>query len=83
MTKQKPETSEETFQEGTTPVQAFSTPVVPAGVGTEIGLRQGRPTRRPLGNPCESAEIASPAQAGTQPTAERAASADASPGQTA
>ncbi len=56
---------EDTFQEGTTPVQAFSTPVVPAGSENEIRLRQGRPPRAGAAKLHESAGIAGAAQAGT------------------
>ncbi len=64
MSKNKPDASEETFQEDTTPVQAFSTPVIPADLGTEIRLRQGRPLRAAPAKPHESAEVAGAAQAG-------------------
>ena len=39
------DSSAETFQEGMTPVQAFASPVLPAGLGTDDRLRQGRPPR--------------------------------------
>lgn len=65
MSENKPDSSEETFQESTTPVQAFSTPVVPAGLGTEIRLRRGRPPRAIAPKPNESAGVAGAAPAGT------------------
>jgi hypothetical protein len=57
--------SEEIFQEGTTPVQAFYTPVVPADHGTETRLRQGRPPRASRVQPPEAIGLTDTAEAGT------------------
>jgi hypothetical protein len=65
MSKNKPDASEETFQEGATPVQAFSTPVVPADPEKEIRLRQGRPPRAVSAKSPESVGVVGAAQAGT------------------
>ncbi|HBI43996.1 MAG TPA: hypothetical protein DDY78_14270 [Planctomycetales bacterium] len=65
MSKNKPDASEQTFQEGTTPVQAFSTPVIPADPENGLRLRQGRPPRAVPAKPLESAGVAGAAQAGT------------------
>jgi hypothetical protein len=65
MSKNKPDVSEETFQEDTTPVQAFSTPVIAADPENEIRLRQGRPPRAVPAKAPESAGIMGAAQAGT------------------
>ena len=70
MNENKPDAPDETFQEGVTPVQAFSTPVLPADPGTETRLRQGRPPRVATGKLCESAGTDGSAQAGAQPRAE-------------
>jgi hypothetical protein len=47
------DSSKETFQEGTTPVQAFSTPVVPAVPAIRGRVRQGRPPRVAPAKPTE------------------------------
>ncbi len=59
--------SRETLQVGTAPVQAFSTPVLPADPSTEIRERRGRPSRATPSK--KLPELASPvasARTGTQ-----------------
>jgi hypothetical protein len=69
MSNNKPDASEETSQEGVTPVQAFSTPVIPADPKNEVRLRQGRPPRVVPAKPAEPPGVTGAVQAGTQPTA--------------
>jgi hypothetical protein len=45
VSENKTDASEETFQEGMTPVQAFTTRVMPADLPSESRLRRGRPPR--------------------------------------
>lgn len=58
-----PDPSAETYQEGTSPVQVFSSPVVP-GAETANRLRLGRPLRIAPAKPPESQEIAGDARVG-------------------
>lgn len=66
MSENKSNASEETSQEGTMPVQAFTTPVIPP---TDNRLRQGRPRRVMAAKPPELTEAAGAAQGGISPTA--------------
>jgi hypothetical protein len=52
-----PDPTEETYQEGTSPVQVFSSPVVP-GAETPNRIRLGRPLRVAPATPQESKERA-------------------------
>ncbi len=65
MSKNKPDASKEAFQENATPVQAFTTPVLPADPENENRSRQGRPRRVAPAKPPESAGIAGAAKSGT------------------
>lgn len=46
--------SSETFQEGTAPVQAFTSPVVRPAVGADLAPRLGRPPKVTQPRSCES-----------------------------
>ena len=65
MSENKTDASEENFREGTTPVQAFTTPVVSP---TESRVRLGRPQRVVAAKPPEPAGAASAVPGGITPT---------------
>jgi len=73
VSENNPDTSAETFQVNTTPVQAFTTPVVPPD--SVIRIRQGRPSRVAPAKSRESGEVAGIAQVVPLPSAEPAKSA--------
>lgn len=51
MNDDKPESSADTFQEGVTPVQTFSSPVIPVTPGMVLEPRRGRPQRGQYSQP--------------------------------
>ena len=65
MSDNKPDAPEETYREGMTPVQAFSTPLIRPDQENPPRLRQGRPPRAIPAKPPESAgTVASDIEAG-------------------
>jgi hypothetical protein len=72
MSENQHQASAETSQEGMMPVQAFTTGVLPAGLGAEIRLRHGRPQRVLPAKSGASAANAGTAQGEAQPPAELA-----------
>ncbi|OWK38206.1 hypothetical protein [Fimbriiglobus ruber] len=56
--------SDEIFQEGVTPVQAFSTPVIRPASGTELAPRLGRSSRVVASKPAQSKEAVGPVPTG-------------------
>ncbi len=52
-----PDTSAETFQEGTTPVQAFTSKAIPVLPGTPLEDRLGRPARIQMSSRQEEGKV--------------------------
>jgi hypothetical protein len=66
MTNNETDDIDETYQDNTAPVQAFSTPVVSPGRESDTRSRRNRPTRVNAEIPSDSSDIAATVQNGSQ-----------------
>jgi hypothetical protein len=68
MSEKTADSVDDTFQEGMTPVQAFSTPVVRVASGADLAPRLGRPQRNVPAKPSEPAVGVTPTPSGVAPS---------------